>query len=243
MRTRCGICCWMSFLWKPSACGRCSCMAGGKAINRAMDEAGITPSLHSRPPLYGRGYAGDRRTRAGVRDEPSIWPNGSRNSVVERPRSISAPRTSCGASDCIWRTNKGERIDLGHVGVVSRVDRDTINNLCFTGVVPVIPSMCRSEKGEKLNVNADTAAHAVARVAWRRESRVPQRCEWSPPPQGTIPDSLVNSLTATQAREMIRSGAIDKGMIPQGGSLFGNSRQGHPPSAHNRRTRTTFAAC
>ena len=41
----------------------------------------------------------------------------------------------------------GEQIDLGNVGQVTRVDRSTIDNLCFAGIVPVIPSMCRTEKG------------------------------------------------------------------------------------------------
>src|SRR5207247_5768853 len=80
-----------------------------------------------------------------------------------------------------------ETIDLGHVGEVIRVDRTTIDNLCYAGIVPVIPSMCleegptdpstlpavgridnpsyassRGAGGNKLNVNADTAAMAVA---------------------------------------------------------------------------------
>ena len=58
----------------------------------------------------------------------------------------------------------GEPIDLGYVGQVTRVDRSTISNLCYAGIVPVIPSMCLSETGEKLNVNADTAATAVAQA-------------------------------------------------------------------------------
>ena len=60
------------------------------------------------------------------------------------------------------RDHGGEPLDLGHVGHVTRVDRATIDNLCYAGIVPVIPSLCRSEQGEKLNVNADTAAQAVA---------------------------------------------------------------------------------
>ena len=43
-----------------------------------------------------------------------------------------------------------------------RVDHATIANLCYAGTVPVIPSMCLKADGEKLNVNADTAATAVA---------------------------------------------------------------------------------
>ena len=61
------------------------------------------------------------------------------------------------------RDEGGEPIDLGHVGRVTRVDRDTIENLCYAGQVPVIPSMCETDTGERLNVNADTAASACAR--------------------------------------------------------------------------------
>ena len=53
-------------------------------------------------------------------------------------------------------------VDLGHVGEVTRVDRLTIDNLTYAGQVPVIPSMALAADGEKLNVNADTAAGAVA---------------------------------------------------------------------------------
>ena len=42
------------------------------------------------------------------------------------------------------------------------VDRLTIDNLSYAGQVPVIPSMAMGDDGEKLNINADTAATAVA---------------------------------------------------------------------------------
>ncbi|MEM1303308.1 MAG: acetylglutamate kinase, partial [Planctomycetota bacterium] len=64
----------------------------------------------------------------------------------------------------------GEELDLGHVGRVTRVDRDAIDNLCYAGQVPVIPSMCVVDWGwpgggvQRLNVNADTAATAVAQA-------------------------------------------------------------------------------
>ena len=48
---------------------------------------------------------------------------------------------------------------------VTRVERSVIENFCYAGTVPVIPSMCLDvEEGEtqKYNVNADTAARAVA---------------------------------------------------------------------------------
>ena len=42
------------------------------------------------------------------------------------------------------------------------MDRLTIYNLAYAGQVPVIPSMAVGADGHKLNVNADTAATAVA---------------------------------------------------------------------------------
>ena len=56
----------------------------------------------------------------------------------------------------------GAPIDLGYVGTVTRVDRLTIDNLTYAGQVPVIPSMAMGPDNQKLNVNADTAATAVA---------------------------------------------------------------------------------
>ena len=58
----------------------------------------------------------------------------------------------------------GRPVDLGFVGRVTRVDRETLDNLCYADQVPVIPSMCITEDGEKLNVNADTAATSVKRI-------------------------------------------------------------------------------
>ena len=59
----------------------------------------------------------------------------------------------------------GSAIDLGRVGEVTEVDAPPIENLCLAGVVPVLPSLAeddRDEEGRLLNVNADTAAAAVA---------------------------------------------------------------------------------
>ena len=59
-------------------------------------------------------------------------------------------------------TVAGERIDLGQVGEVESVDPGVISALIADGRIPVISSVARSEAGEVLNVNADTAAAALA---------------------------------------------------------------------------------
>lgn len=56
----------------------------------------------------------------------------------------------------------GEGIDIGHVGEVESVNPGAVNALIADGRIPVISSVARSEDGEVLNVNADTAAAAIA---------------------------------------------------------------------------------
>ena len=56
----------------------------------------------------------------------------------------------------------GEMIDIGQVGEVESVNPGAISALIADGRVPVISSVARSEAGEVLNVNADTAAAALA---------------------------------------------------------------------------------
>jgi acetylglutamate kinase len=108
----------------------------------------------------------------------------------------------------------GEPIDLGHVGEVTRVDRLTIDNLTYAGQVPVIPSMAVTEDGQKLNVNADTAATAVAAAIGAEKlvvlSDIPGVLR-----DVNDPESLIHSLTASEARRLIADGTIASGMIPK----------------------------
>jgi acetylglutamate kinase len=108
----------------------------------------------------------------------------------------------------------GEPLDLGHVGTVTSADGEIIHRLCDVGVVPIIPSMCIDAGGQKLNVNADTAATAVAH-ALQAEKMVYLSDVNGVRLDKSDPNSLINSLTADQARELISSGAISSGMIPK----------------------------
>src|SRR5260370_24463062 len=56
----------------------------------------------------------------------------------------------------------GEAIDIGHVGEVESVNPGAVNALIADGRIPVISSVARSEDAGGLNVNADTAAAALA---------------------------------------------------------------------------------
>ena len=53
-------------------------------------------------------------------------------------------------------------VDLGHVGQVTHANRGMIRALLTSGVIPVVSSVAIGEDGALFNVNADTAAAAIA---------------------------------------------------------------------------------
>lgn len=189
---------------------------GGAAISRAMAEANIEPRF-----IQGRRYTDDatlaivarvlageinqwiaqRIEEFGGRAMPLSFVGDTNNNVLFGEK-LTLPG------------NGGQPIDLGHVGHVTRVDRDTIDNLCYAGQVPVIPSMCETETGQRLNVNADTAAMAVAQ-AMGAEKLVYLSDVNGVRRDKNDPDSLIHSLTATEARLLLADGTIEAGMIPK----------------------------
>ena len=186
---------------------------GGAAINRAMDAAGLTPRF-----IQGRRYTDDA-TRDIVERVLAFETNEHIAERIEAFGGRAAP-LNFRTTNVLWgeklalQDDAGQHVDLGSVGTVTRVDRTTISNLCYAGIVPVIPSMCLSENGEKLNVNADTAATAVAQ-AMGSEKLVYMSDVNGVRLRKDDPDSLINSLTASQAQQLIRDGSIEKGMIPK----------------------------
>jgi acetylglutamate kinase len=190
---------------------------GGAAISRAMNEAKIEPRF-----IQGRRYTDDatlgivERVLAGEINEALA-------ARIEELGGRAMPLNFVGTDNN--NVLFGERltlvgpdskpIDLGHVGRVTNVDRDTIENLCYAGIVPVIPSMAETTRGgERLNVNADTAATAVAQ-ALGAEKLVFLSDVNGVRRQKEDPDSLIHSLNDAEARQMIASGSIESGMIPK----------------------------
>jgi acetylglutamate kinase len=189
---------------------------GGAAISRSMEEAKIVPRF-----IQGRRYTDDatlgivERVLAGEINESiaaQIEEMGGRamplNFAGEQNNNVLFGERLTLAGD------DGQPVDLGHVGRVTRVDRDIIENLCYAGQVPVIPSMCETDCGERLNVNADTAATAVAQ-ALGAEKLVFLSDVNGVRRDKNDPETLIHSLTAIEARRLIAEKAIESGMIPK----------------------------
>ena len=189
---------------------------GGAAISRAMAEAKLEPRF-----IQGRRYTDDatlkivERLLAGEINEAiaaKIESFGGRamplNFVGETNNNVLyGERLTLKGKD-------GEPIDLGAVGDVTRVDREILDNLCYAGQVPVIPSMCETASGERLNVNADTAATAVAQAVGAEKLIFLSDVNGVRRDKND-PASLIHSLTAAEARRLIADGSIEAGMIPK----------------------------
>ncbi len=187
---------------------------GGAAISRAMAEAKIEPNF-----IQGRRYTDDATLKI-VEEVLAGKVCGHITQEIEdiggRAMSLNLdPQCVLFGERMTLPGENGERVDLGHVGTVTEVDRATIENLCYAGQVPIIPSMCIDKKTEqKLNVNADTAANAVA------EALGAEKLVFLSDVNGVRtdkenPDTLVHSLNREKAEAMIKSGQIASGMIPK----------------------------
>ncbi len=186
---------------------------GGPSINKAMDAAKIEPVW-----IKGRRVTDDK-TLAIVEKVLAGELNESLTSEIERlggrAMNLSINTTQVLFGEKLLLEEPGcDPIDLGFVGHVTRVDCQPIESLTYTEQIPVIPSMAVDENGQRYNVNADTAAMAVA------EALGAEKLIFVSDVNGVRrdkkdPESVIHSLTADEAKELIQSGVIEGGMIPK----------------------------
>jgi acetylglutamate kinase len=132
----------------------------------------------------------------------------------------------------------GEPVDIGMVGKIDAVNPGAVHALLGDGRVPVISSVARSESGEVYNVNADTAAAAVA-VALGAAKLVVLTdvaglyADWPASPGSAggeeAAGEVISQLTATSLETMLPG--LSEGMIPKMEACLAAVRGG-VPQAH-----------
>jgi len=187
---------------------------GGNRISQAMQEVGIEPRF-----VQGRRYT-DEGTLAIVEKVLAEETNHELADIYEKigGRAMTLNFLSTPVlygKKLSLHDPEGNEVDLGWVGEVTRVDRQVIENLCYAGQVPFIPSMCLTEDGQhKLNVNADTAATTLAIQLNANKlvmiSDVPGVLR-----NPNDPASIISSLTRSEAKRLIDENIITGGMIPK----------------------------
>lgn len=100
--------------------------------------------------------------------------------------------------------------NLGYVGDVKKVNSELLNALLQQNFVPIISPIGVGDNGDKFNINADSAAGAVA-VGMEAESLL-----FVTDVPGILKEgSLLKELTIKEVNELIEDGTIYGGMIPK----------------------------
>jgi len=122
----------------------------------------------------------------------------------------------------------GEPVDIGQVGEIVKVDAGAVHSLISDGRIPVISSVARGENGEIFNVNADTAAAALASELGAAKLIVLTDVEglYADWPNS---DEVIRELTAAELEELMPS--LSSGMVPKMGACLHAVSNG-VPQAH-----------
>lgn len=186
---------------------------GGKAINQAMETAGLVPQM-----VHGRRYT-DERTLAIAEH---VLCNQINKFIVnfiqaqgcEAMGLHSLSSVVLFAEKTFLTGPEGRRIDLGLVGDVTSVNARLLQLLVQADSIPCIATIARDQAGHKLNVNADTAAGAVA-AAMKAEKLIVVSDTHGIRSDVNDPESRISHLTVGQIEGLVKDGTVSSGMLPK----------------------------
>lgn len=183
---------------------------GGKAISRAMSEAGLTP-------VFNRGLR--------VTDAATVHiVERTLNTVINLEicedlqrlggRPLGLPGQNIFRCDRLDHDEAGNPLDLGYVGRIREVKTAQIRKAIADQYIPVISPVARDEAGQFYNTNADTAAAHVATAL--RARRLVYLCDVP----GLLKDprdpaSLISTLRGDEVEPLKKAGIIGSGMMPK----------------------------
>lgn len=186
---------------------------GGKAITRAMNEAGLEPVW-----VQGRRYTDERTLTIAEHTLVHKINKPICDMLTElgcEPMGLHS-LGSCAlfAEQLRLAGENGRKLDVGLVGQVTEVNAQLLRKLCYDRTVPVIASVAKDKAGGKLNVNADSAAGKVAAEVIAEKLVVVSDTHGIRTDMDD-PDSWVSSLNEEQIKEMIDAGIITDAMFPK----------------------------
>jgi acetylglutamate kinase len=102
-------------------------------------------------------------------------------------------------------------LDLGFVGEPDKINPEILDTILKSDIIPVIAPVGFSASGETYNINADTAAGAIAAAMGAA------RLLLLTDVRGVLDKSgaLIEELTVGEARGLMKDGTISGGMIPK----------------------------
>ena len=112
------------------------------------------------------------------------------------------------------KEKKQQKIDLGYVGEIEKIQPSILINLSEKGYIPVISPIGVGLDGESYNINADVVAGEIAKALKAEKLIILTDVDGI----YKVPDNKatkVTSLTVNKAKEMIEKNQIKSGMIPK----------------------------
>lgn len=175
---------------------------GGPAIKEMLDTLQIETEF----------VDGLRKTTPAVMDVAEMVLTGSVNNELTRKLNKKGMKAvGLSGSDAQTLTAKPKDIEkYGLVGDVAEVNVSFLNQLIDVGTVPVIAPIALGTDGARYNVNADTAAGAVA------QSLAAKQLIFVTDVPGILQgNNLLESVTESEVAQLIIAGTIYGGMIPK----------------------------
>ena len=195
---------------------------GGKAITRAMEKAGLKANF-----IQGQRVT-DEATAEVVEQVLSREINPD---IVQTINRLGGKARGFAGSDIftcrkMWLTGPaGEKLDVGFVGEVIRVNIEPLRECIRRSITPVISPTARGEDGKIYNCNADVAAAQAAIALKARRlvfmSDVPGLMRDPKDPATVMPHLQIGAVDGLKS-----AGIIDKGMIPKVDSAVAALRAG-----------------
>ena len=125
-------------------------------------------------------------------------------------------KKSCKAKSITIKENniiyvEQENKELGYVGKPVKVNTDLLNDIIQKDFIPIVTPMGLDQKGQAFNINADTAAGALARSLKSRRLLLATDVE------GVLDknEKLISEIRSYEAEKLINDQTIHGGMIPK----------------------------
>lgn len=106
---------------------------------------------------------------------------------------------------------EGNKIDVGFVGKITKVNSNIIKSLCEDEYIPVIAPIGTDKSGQSYNINADTVASAVATAMCAEKLIYLTDVEGVKDNDGNV----IYEISTENAEKLIEDGTISGGMIPK----------------------------
>ena len=178
---------------------------GGPQISAMMERLGKKPAFHN----------GLRVTDAETMEIVSMVLLGTVNpQLVSAINQHGAPAVGVSGQDANMFVVSPHDEALGFVGEITKVDATIVKKMLGESQVPVVATLGTVSSGQAYNINADTAAGALA------EALGAQKLIYLTDIAGVRSNTndakaLLRQATTSQLRALLGSGAIDGGMIPK----------------------------